>query len=424
MSTNERIERSGAAVRSKDLAAMIMTSKSLQSYARTPEGRAALIGTPQGRAAVARMERAAADVKTRAAKAGASKSASPYGGDRSYFRDLARVAAADARTNALIDQGMRPRLGPIEDGFPVLGDGDVAAARGRLDREHRYLMSTGNGAGFATYGWVGSLMDTAARIEGKLTDLVTMHTAPDYGLTLRVPVQTSPSVEAVTAEGTTITNTSITTSYQDSAVVMLAGEVEVTQALLDRGDQVDEHIAADLGRALALTLDQQILSGTGTGQLTGLLNLSGITETSYTDATPTVPEYRAAVWTLARDVQVASGLDPDTLVTGPTRHSWLWSGTASNSRQMLGIDLPAKPVAVGSVPTNLGAGTNEDRLLVWRKDRVHLHMTPVRFRAVIDDAVSGNLAVRLQAYAMAFLHVTRPSAVGVLKGTGCIVPTL
>lgn len=422
--SRKHIERSGAGVRSKSIAEMVTNSQSLCKFIATPEGRAALMESPQGRAAVAKWDRENGHTETRGAKAAASKVASPYGGARSYFRDLVRVAAADANTSRMIDSGYAPRIGEFEAGFPIPGDGDLAAARNRLAHEHRNATSATGGAGFVTYGWVGSLLDTAARVEGRLTDLVTIHAAPDYGLTVRVPVQTAASVEAVTAEGTSITDTGLTTDYQDSAAVMIAGEVQVTQQLLDMGDDVDEHIAADLGRAFALTLDRQILSGTGSGQLTGLLNVSGITTTTYTDASPTTPEYRSAVWTLARDMHVASGLEPDTLVLGPTRHSWLWSGTASNSRQMLGIDLPARPVSVGAIPTNLGAGTNEDRLLMWRKDRVHLHMSPVKFRAVIDNSVNATLGVRLQAYAIAFLNVTRPSAVGVLAGTGCVVPTL
>ena len=345
--------------------------------------------------------------------------------DRSFFRDLVRVQLHDRRMNELISQGYRPSGLGIEQGIPIMGDGTVADARARLERELRYVSSTGGGSGFAGYGYVGAEMDTAARTEGKLGDLVTTVSLPPLGMTVRLPVQTGASVEAVTAEGGSVTDTVITTDVQDAPLITLAGQVTVTQQLLDRaGGLTDQQIARDLGADLARVLDRQIITGTGSGELMGLLNLSGVTATTYTDASPTVAEYRAKSWTLARDLQIASGLEPDTLIVHPTRHSWLQSGTDSSSRQFLGIDMPARPVAVGSIPTNKGAGTNEDRLLAWRRDRVILHRSPVKFRAVPETTDSGNLAVRLQAYCYAALVVTRPSAVGYLAGTGCVLPSI
>ena len=238
-------------------------------------------------------------------------------------------------------------------------------------------------------------------------------------------MQTGATVEAVTAEGGAVTNTVVTSDYQDAPLITLAGSVTVTQQLLDRADGlVDQQIARDLGADLARVMDRQILFGTGSGELTGLLTLAGTTATTYTDSSPTVAEHRAKVWTLARDIQIASGLDPDVLVMHPTRHSWLQSGTDTASRQLLGIDLPARPVAVGSVPTNQGAGANQDRTMAWRKDRVVLHRSPLAFRVMPDTSDGGSLAVRIDAYVFAALVVTRPSAVGYLSGTGCIVPSI
>jgi hypothetical protein len=336
-----------------------------------------------------------------------------------------RVQLHDRRMNDLISQGYRPSGFGIEEGLPIMGDGTVPDARARLERELRHVSSTGGGSGFAGYGFVGAEMDTAARTEGKLGNLVTNETLPPFGTTIRLSVQTGASVEAVTAEGASVTDTVVTTDYQDAPLVTLAGQVTVTEQRLARADGLtDQQIARDLGADLARVLDRQILFGTGSGELTGLLTLAGTTATTYTDASPTVAEYRAKLWTLARDLQIASGLEPDVLILHPTRHAWLQSGVDSSSRQLLGIDLPARPVAVGSIPTNKGAGTNEDRALAWRQDRVILHRSPVKFRVVPDTSDSANLAVRLQAYCHAALVVTRPSAVGYLAGTGCVVPSI
>lgn len=426
------IEMHGAGVR-KDLAAALMGSANGRAKLADPEFREGLAESKEGRAALAKIDKAkrSSNKKSTPAAApggltGTMTARSAYGPDSrwSFFRDLARVAHHDQRWSNLITAGI-PASAPGEGAFPIPGDGDLTAVRSRVSRELRYITSASGGGGFAAPGWVGSLTDTAARTEGRLMGLVTVEQHPGPGLALRLPVQTSPAVADVTAEGAPVTATDITTDTQIANAVVIAGEVEVTQALLDNGGGiVDKQIAADLGRDIARVLDRQIISGTGTGELAGLLTRAGVTETTYTDSTPTVAEYRRAAWTMARDVQVASGLEVDTLIAAPTRRSWLEAGTDSNARQVLGADFPAPLVALGSIPGNLGTGTNEDRLLAWRKDRVVLHLTPLVFRAVVDSSLSGSLVVRLQAYTLAHLHVTRPSAVGVLKGTGCVVPSL
>jgi HK97 family phage major capsid protein len=424
-----QIEYHGAGAK-KDLAAVLMSSVDGRAKLNDPEFRAGLARSKEGRAALAKIEKAqrssAAKIKRSARTATPATARSGYGADshQSFFRDLVRVAYLDQRWSTMINAGV-PMNMMGEEAFPIPGDGTLAEARSRVQHELRSITSTSGGGGFAAPGWVGNLIDTAARTEGRLMGLVTVDQRPGPGLALRLPVQTSPAVTDVTPEGSAVTATDITTDTQTATGVVIAGEVNVTQALLDNGGGiVDQQISRDLGADLARKMDQQIISGTGSGELAGLLAHAGITETTYTDATPTVPEYRAAAWTLARDVQVASGLEVDTMIVSPTRHSWLQSGIAANSRQVLGQDFPAKPLPVGSVPLNLGSGTNEDRLLAWRKDRVVLHLTPLVFRAVVDSSLSGSLTVRLQAYTLAHLHLTRPSAVGVLKGTGCVVPTL
>ena len=72
------------------------------------------------------------------------------------------------------------------------------------------------------------------------------------------------------------------------------------------------------------------------------------------------------------------------------------------------------------VPTNLGAGTNEDVALIVERSNVVLAGGDVSFR-VFEEVGSGTLTVRSQAYGSAGLIVL--SAAAVAKVTGLTPPT-
>jgi hypothetical protein len=76
------------------------------------------------------------------------------------------------------------------------------------------------------------------------------------------------------------------------------------------------------------------------------------------------------------------------------------------------------PVVVDpSIPTNQGAGTNEDTVLVIRADDIWLWESVVRTRA-LPEVGSGTLTTRLQAYQYLALATRYPKAVSAITGTG------
>jgi hypothetical protein len=76
-----------------------------------------------------------------------------------------------------------------------------------------------------------------------------------------------------------------------------------------------------------------------------------------------------------------------------------------------------------NIPTNLGAGTNEDRIIATiMRDHV-LFEGDLQLR-VLKEILSGTLGVRFQAYAYcAFTAGRFPAATSVVSGTGLITPT-
>jgi hypothetical protein len=346
-------------------------------------------------------------------------------GQHSLFRDMAYMAIHSRSIDAAIAAGRRA-VGDI--GFLRYGDGgieDVKRRRARHDREMRDVTAAGDGIGFQIPYYFGPAVATAARATSKAFDITTQRPMPEYGQEIDVPVTSTGISAAVYEENAAITETDIASTLTGSPVVTLAAEVEVSWQLLERSrGLVDQVVASDATAALGARLDLQLLSGTGSnGEMTGLLNQNGITETTYTDASPTVAEWRAKLWTLQRDVIVASGREPDVLVWGPTRAAWTWSGTDTVNRQALGQDYPAPGVIVSAVPTALGSGTNEDRALLLHRDSVYLYTSPVTY-SVFDSVLSASGTIRLQARMYAALAVRTPAAVGVLKGTGTVVPSI
>lgn len=347
-------------------------------------------------------------------------------GDHSFFRDGLAVSRESAEWDAAISAGRRPTA---DRGLPSFVDGTVADARARLERHHREMRDVttgGDGQGFQIPYYFGNAVDTSARATTKAFDFTTRRPMPEWGMEIEVPVTGTGVSAAVYEENAAITETDVVATSPNAAVVTLAAEVEVSWQLLERSrGLVDQVIATDATAALGATLDVQLLSGSGSnGEMTGLLNQSGITESTYTDASPTLAEFRREVWGLQRDIIVASGREPDVMVWGPTRSAWAWSGTdASLTRQTTSQDFPAPGVIVSAVPTTLGAGTNEDRLLLIHRDSVYLYASPVTYK-IFDDPLSANGTVRLQARMYAAVALRTPSAVGVLKGTGTVVPSI
>jgi HK97 family phage major capsid protein len=68
----------------------------------------------------------------------------------------------------------------------------------------------------------------------------------------------------------------------------IAGESDAALQLLEQSINFDAVIAAELGAAYAVQLEQQAIQGTGSAsQLLGILNASGIASVAYTSGSPT-----------------------------------------------------------------------------------------------------------------------------------------
>jgi hypothetical protein len=80
-----------------------------------------------------------------------------------------------------------------------------------------------------------------------------------------------------------------------------------------------------------------------------------------------------------------------------------------------------------SIPTNLGAGTNQDAIIVLRASDVMLWEgvaggTEPRIEA-FEQPFAGSLGVLFRVYSFAAMALRFPASVGVITGTGLVAPS-
>jgi HK97 family phage major capsid protein len=377
----------------------------------------------------------------------------------SYFRDLVTIAEKNARTHALMRaqvegrdympslQSIVPtRAEYLSGGFEgAVGRSSEASmavekrvreVRARREREKRQgraqeqrasnITMVSGGVGLVPVQgaprYVAELFADAARTKMRLAPRLFQGQLPSSGNIVLVPRATTGAVTAIqTTENTAPTDTAMVIDTATSPVVTITGQQVVSRQLLDRGVNTDADIAASLGASFAQILEQQVVNGSGaSGQLTGLLGVSGITADTYVDGTPTASKAYGQTQKLLADVATAfgSGTDTLTLAMHPRRAAWLRDNAVVTQAMNYGA---AGIIETTGIPTTLGAGT-EDAIIALNLESTPAFIGPIRFQ--VDPAAPSNtLQVRILAYAYVALVGARiPASIGKLTGTGLIAP--
>jgi hypothetical protein len=139
-------------------------------------------------------------------------------------------------------------------------------------------------------------------------------------------------------------------------------------------------------------------------------------------ASPTVAEFIAKVVSAFSQVSTAIGADPDTLALAPRRLAWIAADTTGpewlDRLDRLGLRI----VSVPGMPTTLGAATNEDAALIFRREEVSVFASQPRI-SVMPAPGSATLTVRSQAVQyVSALWNRQPAAVAKITGTGMTAP--
>lgn len=299
--------------------------------------------------------------------------------------------------------------------------------------------------------YLNDLYAAPARAGRAFANAVRRLPLPEDGMVFKIPRLTTGTAAAVQAsENAAVQETDADETTLTIDVRTIAGMQDISRQAIDRGSNLDRLLIGDLAAAYAMVLNTQALSGSGSsGQLPGILNQSGVNAVTYTDASPTIGE----LWPKLMDAIARVGtnrlLPASGIIMHPRRWAWMLAQLDSSGRPFMGfagqgatnvLGVGSAAVEAGQVvgniagvpvildpllPINLGAGTNEDAIIVARLDDIILWDegdTPRELR--FDQPLANTLTVRLVVYGYAAFSGGRyPAATSIITGTGLVAPT-
>lgn len=357
------------------------------------------------------------------------------GSRNSYIADLAHTAYPS------VDGFDEARERMVRHGREV----EVEARAGRFGEEFRANMSRTDGTGgeFVPPLWLMDQLIPLARAGRITADLCRGMALPAGTDSINLPRVATGTATAEQSDGGSVQKTDMTTNSVSAPVTTIAGQQVFAIQLLDQSPiNVDEVVFGDLLADLATKVDTYVLTKSGRG----ILNVSGIVAVTYTDASPTVPELYPKGADTLQQIVTNRFLPPQAWVMHPRRWYWHLAALDSSNRPLVvpsdqgptnafaGLKDVRAEGAVGSllglpvyidpnVPTNLGAGTNEDRIIGARFDDLYLWEGSLRTRA-LQETDADTLSVRLQVWEyLAFMGDRFPKSIGVISGTGLVTPT-
>jgi hypothetical protein len=141
--------------------------------------------------------------------------------------------------------------------------------------------------------------------------------------------------------------------------------------------------------AVDAEIESDVIVGDGSaGTVEGLMETASVSTATYADTTPTA-EYWAAQERLTQTVESDGDTGRPVVLMHPRRLSWLrqravvepvvgldWSAPTAPGAATALFGGSVKVIADAAIPTTLGTGTNEDRVIVMRAG----HRPPVGHR--------------------------------------------
>ncbi len=333
-----------------------------------------------------------------------------------------------------------------------MGDLDAEARLARHMQEERvergqYLeraAGTGAFAGLVVPQYLTEMYAPALSNLSPFADACNRHDLPETGMTVNISRITTPTSVALQAsENTSVSNTDIDDTLLTENIQTAAGQQTLSRQAIERGTGIESVVLDDLFRRYAATKDSTLINQATTG-----LDAISVSN-AYTDASPTAAELWPKLLGAAGAVETALlGMGSAKIaLMHPRRWYWMQSQTTTAfpmfsqpgiSGNASGVNLGAQygagargilpsglvVVTDANVPTNLGTGTNEDRIYVVDTDECHLWEdpnAPVFIRA--EQAALASLGVLMVLYgyfAYSFRRFT--NSVQRIDGTGLVTP--
>ncbi|MDN5861563.1 MAG: phage major capsid protein, partial [Pseudonocardia sp.] len=314
--------------------------------------------------------------------------------------------------------------------------------------EHRALSGTdGAGGDYVPPAYLVDQWVRLARAGRVVADQVTHQPLPAGTDTINLPrMVTGTATAAQASQNTAIQQTDATTDTIAANVETIAGGQTLSLQLVEQSPvAVDDLVLGDLLADLAVKVDTFTINNNAAGKR-GMINVTGVNSITYTDATPTVGELYAKIADAVQQIHTGRFLPPSKIFMHPRRWAWLLAALDTQTRPLVVpvAQMPQNAIAamggvaaeglVGSLqglpvfvdpnlPTNLGAGTNEDRIVVTRAEDVILYESLPRAE-VFREVLAAQMSIFVRVYEYAAIHAGRyPKSISVISGTGLVAPT-
>lgn len=337
-----------------------------------------------------------------------------------------------------------------------MNDSDAAERITRHQREmkiEKRAVATSNFAGLVVPQYLVDLYAPLARAGRPTADISRKHQLPPQGMSAVISrITTGTTVAAQTSENTAAISQDMDDTTLTVDVFTIAGQQSVSKQALQRGYNIENIVLADLIRAYHTKLDALILSGTGSnGQPLGLISMTTGILVTYTATTGTVAGLYPKIADAIQQIQSNVFVSPTHVVMHPRRLGFLLAGLDSQNRPLVvptaynpvnamgtgtggypaygsnsGYSILGLPIVTdANIPTNVGAGTNQDTILVLDSNESHLfeegNGDP---QYVTFEEPNGKVAINIVMYGFgAFTSLRYPNAIAQINGTGLATPS-
>lgn len=369
-------------------------------------------------------------------------------------RAAARIGQLDVRVRA--NEHIYRRQGEhsfFQDLYARQFGGDSRAAE-RLDQHLRQVTETRDITVSTVAGMVPPiyLVDEyaeLARAGRPFANALNARPLPPEGTSFTVPRVTTGSAGAQTTEGSGWNEQDIAVTNLTRTVEMTTAQQDMSRTLFMRGGSlVDDAVFGDLMAAAEVALNVSLLNGSGTApQHLGILQVSSINAVTYTDASPTVGELWPKLADAVQRVNSNRYMPATAWFMHPRRWGFVTAavdttgrplfnftptppnvvmglGDAANYGQVVGTLMGLPVVTDANIPTNLGAGTNEDIIILARTPDILYYEDPMMQFTMEQALTTAPGQVRLAVGRFALFMAGRwPSGIATIGGTGLVTPS-
>lgn len=308
-------------------------------------------------------------------------------------------------------------------------------------------VTTGAFAGLTVPQYLTDMVAPAVKNKRPFLDICRKHPLPAQGMTVEISRITTETTVAVQAtQGAAVSETDIDDTLLTVNIRTYSGQQDLARQVIDRTAGGDDIVIQDLIGSYHSALDSGCINDDGTsGTHLGVRNVSGNAGVTYTDASPTIAEFHPKLANLISDMSAGpNGLSH--FIFNPRRWWWMASQLSSTFPLMGFMNAPNQGIGQAggtgyeaggrtlfgppaildrNIPTNLGAGTNEDVVIGVDAEECHLWEdpnAPLLIRA--EQSAAGNLMVKFVVYGYsAFTAGRYPLATGDISGTGLVTPS-